>query len=633
MTKKRKRSFVSLLFRYSCYFFCCGCAIVASIICYFAKDLPDLHNLKTAIRSPAVVVQTYDGDVIGSYGDLYGEVVSINELPRYVPAAFMSIEDRRFLQHFGIDFIGFFRAAYANFISGRVVQGGSTLTQQLAKNILIGEGVVTHYDRSIGRKIKELLLSIWLEHKFNKSQIMMMYLNRVYFGAGTYGIDAASRKYFGKSAKQLGVYEAAVLAGILKAPSKYSPTNSAKHAKERAFIVLKAMEDQGFIKSAEAIEDKESDLVLNNEKQKQNAYMYFCDYVYDQAKKILGEIEDDITIVSTFDIAKQKAAEEAIKFYMETESDRYHISQMAFICVGRDGKVEAMVGGAGYSATQFNRVTQALRMPGSAFKIFVYGAALEYGFQLDDMISDAPVTIAGWTAKNYKWRQRGSLSILDGFTYSVNSVCIRLAQQIGIKRVANFANKLGISNVSRHDMSVAIGTTGLTLKDLTCAYASFMDGMPIWSYGIYEIRNKNGKILYTRSSPNTQPIIDNETLTNCRTLLRSVIARGTGRAANVNDNVYGKTGSNGDDDAWFIAFWDPKNTKNQGFAIGVWCGNDNNKIKMTHDSTGGRIPARIGARFIKNILNPSNPQASNQQHNDMEEHSTKTGLDAILDEL
>lgn len=631
MKKKVNKSILNTLFRYMVHLFLCGTAILFCIICYFAKDLPDLHNLKTAIRSPSVTIQTYDGEIIGSYGDLYEEVVMTKDLPRHVPVAFMSIEDKRFLHHFGIDFIGFFRAAYQNFVSGRVVQGGSTLTQQLAKNILIGEGLVTHYDRSIARKVKELLLSIWLEYKFNKSQIMMMYLNRVYFGAGTYGIDAASRKYFGKSAKQLGVYESAVLAGILKAPSKYSPSTHANQAKERAFVVLKAMEEQGFIKDAKKLEKEERDKVFGKKQNSQDGNMYFCDFVYDQAKKILGGIEDDIIIVSTFDSTKQKAAEESIKYYMETEAQRYKLSQMAMIVVGRDGKVEAIVGGTGYNLTQFNRATQALRMPGSAFKIFVYGAALEYGYQLDDMISDKPITIGNWTAKNYKWKERGPISILDGFTYSVNSVCIRLAQQIGINRVAAFANKLGIGDISSNDMSVAIGTTALTLKDLTCAYTTFIDGLPIWSYGILEIRSKNGDVLYAHNQTKKKKIIDNETLLNCRRLLRSVVEKGTGRATNINPYIYGKTGSNGDFDAWFIGFYDPKDPNISSFSIGVWCGNDNNRSPMTHDSTGGRVPTRVAARFLKNILSQERKEKKSEILDEIIEE--KGDLGSVLDNL
>lgn len=642
---KKKKSILSIFFRYILYSFLCGIAAVVCTVCYFAKDIPDLQNLKTAIRNPSVVMQTYDGAIIGSYGDLYEDVMMVEELPHHVPEAFMAIEDKRFFYHFGIDFIGFFRAIYKNCISGKVVEGGSTITQQLAKNILIGEGVISHYDKSVARKVKELLLSIWLEHKFNKSQIMMLYLNRVYFGAGTYGIDAASRKYFNKQAKNLNVYESAVLAGILKAPSKYSPTNSAKNAKERTHIVLKAMEEQKFIKNADKIEKQYSETAFSNGLKSQNSYMYFCDFIYDQAKKILGDIEDDIVIVTTFDIAKQKAAEEAVKFYADTEFANYKISQVSLLSTGRDGRIDAMIGGLDYTTTQFNRVTQALRMSGSAFKIFVYGAAIEMGYQLSDTFSDEPVTIAGWTAKNYKYKSRGSMSILDAFTHSINSVCIRLAQQIGLKKVVNFANKLGISNVSQHDMSVAIGTTALTLKDLTCAYASFMDGMPIWPYGILEIRTKSGDILYSREKSTTKKkILDDETLTDCRKLLRSVIENGTGRAANVDHNVFGKTGSNGDDDAWFLGFYDPEENPTNGFTIGIWVGNDNNNKKMTKNSTGGRIPARIASRFIKSVLN-DNKQKTIETAPKEEEYiedgdeiieqdsENADGLDAILDNL
>ncbi|MDR0552644.1 MAG: transglycosylase domain-containing protein [Holosporales bacterium] len=631
---QKKKTIFSILFKYFVYTFFAGFAVVACALFYFSKDLPDLNNLKTTIRNPAVVVQTYDGAIIGAYGDLYEDVVMVEDLPRYVPEAFMSVEDRRFFYHFGIDFIGFFRAMYKNLLLGKVVEGGSTITQQLAKNILIGEGVVTHYDKSVVRKIKELLLAMWLEHKFTKSNIMMMYLNRVYFGAGAYGIDAASRKYFNKQARDMTIYEAALLAGLLKAPSRYNPASNSQNAQERARVVLEAMESQKFIENAEKIAKEGAKKVFSGEKKTDNNYMYFCDYVYDQAKKILGDIEDDIVVVSTFDIGKQKAAEEAVQFYINTESKRYNFSEAASVCIGRDGKIMAMVGGRSYSKSQFNRVTQALRMPGSAFKIFVYGAALEYGYQVDDMISDAPITIGNWTAKNYKWRSVGQLSLLDAFTHSVNSSCIRLAKDIGIKRVAKFANKLGIGNVSRHDMSVAIGTTPVTLKDLTCAYATFMDGTPIWSYAILEIRTKDGKILYERDANDRKSkVIDEETLENCRILLRTVVRRGTGRAANVNEHVYGKSGSNGDDDAWFICFYDPDNPeeKDKGFACGVWIGNDNNKVQMTHDSTGGRIPARIAARFMKNVL--QNYVEEEEEDESPPARPKKSALDSVLDSV
>lgn len=599
----KKRGILGIFFRYCLYFAFSGFISIVVVLLYFSQGLPDLKHLKTNVRTPEVTIQTYDGKVIGSYGDLYEDVIKIEELPKHVPIAFIAIEDKRFFQHFGIDFIGFFRAFYQNYIAHRVVQGGSTITQQLAKNVLVTEGIVSHYDRSIKRKIKELLLAWWLEYKFTKSEILMMYLNRVYFGAGTYGIDAASKKYFGKPATKLSVLEAAILAGLLKAPTKYNPSRHPNYAYGRARIVLKAMEEQGYIKSASEIEEKEAKAVFKKTDTKNRSYMYYCDYAYEQAKTILGEIADDIVIVTTFDETKQIAAEEAINFYLKTEGENYKFKQASFICMGRDGAIQAIIGGNGYSSTQFNRATQASRLAGSSFKIFVYGAAIEYGYQLSDMISDAPVNIAGWRPKNYKWRTRGQISIFDGFRYSVNAVSIRLARSIGLQKVASFAQKLGITGVSTHDMSVAIGTTPVTLKDITAAYTSFMDGKPVWGYCITEIRSKSGDILYQKDTENTQPVLDSETLESCRELLRGVVAQGTGRAANCNPNIYAKTGSNGDSDAWFIGFYDPPNEPKNGFSFGVWIGNDSIADKMTSNSTGGRIPARIARRMLEDVLN------------------------------
>ncbi len=622
---KKKRGFLGIFFRYCLYFAFCGFISVAIILLYFSQGLPDLKHLQTNVRTPGVIIQTYDGKIIGSYGDLYADVVKIDELPKHVPLAFIAIEDRRFFQHFGVDVIGVFRAFYQNYVAHRMVQGGSTITQQLAKNILMTEGVVTHYDRTIKRKIKELLLAWWLEYKFTKSEILMMYLNRVYFGAGTYGIDAASKKYFGKPAKKLSIFEVAILAGLLKAPTKYSPSNHPNYAHGRAMVVLKAMEDQGYIKNAKEIEKKEAKSAFKDTGVKKRNYMYYCDYVYEQAKTILGEIADDIVVVTTFDESKQIAAEEAVDFYIKTEGKNYKFKQASFICMGRDGAIQAMVGGNGYSATQFNRATQASRLAGSAFKIFVYGAAMEHGYQLSDMISDEPVKIAGWRPKNYRWQTRGSISVLDGFTHSVNAISIRLAQAIGLERVANFAAKLGITGVSTHDMSVAIGTTAVTLKDITAAYTSFMDGKPIWAYCITEIRTKGGDILYQRDTPHVAPVLDEETLESCRELLRAVVSQGTGRAANFNPNIYAKTGTNGDADAWFIGFYDPPNSPQSGFSFGVWVGNDSVSDKMTSNSTGGRIPARIARRMLESVL--SKESKNNKM---MIEYNASKSLGSIL---
>ncbi len=612
--KAEKHSFIRVFFKLIGIFFCVGCLSVGGVLIYYAKDLPDINNINTAIRSPSVEIQSYNGTTLGTFGDLYEDVVQVKSLPEHVINAFIAIEDKRFYSHIGFDIIGFSRAVYQNYIAHRVVQGGSTITQQLAKNILIGEGMVSHNDRSIGRKIRELLLALWIEYKFTKSEIIMMYLNRVYFGAGTYGIDAASKKYFNKPASQLGVFESAVLAGALRAPAKYNPSNHKNYAHDRAVVVLKQMEEQGYIKSAKDIEGKEAEKAFSHTVRGKDSSQYFCSFAYEQSKKILGELEDDIIVVTTFDDKKQRIADEATSFYLNTEGNNYKFSQISFICMDRNGAIQAMIGGSDYSATQFNRVTQAQRFPGSAFKIFVYGAALEYGYQIYDQISDAPISIGNWHPSNFGWCTRGSISLIDAFTYSVNSPCIRLAKSIGLHRVSQFAKKLGITNVSENDLSVALGTTPVTLKDITAAFASFMDGYEVVPYCVVEIRKKDGTILYTREEPTPIDVLDSEVLDNCRELLHSVVQRGSGRAAKVNDEVYGKTGSNGDTDAWFIGFYDPYdetdddeesvNTEktDNGLAFGVWVGNDSLHDKMTSKSTGGRIPTRVIARFLKNYI-------------------------------
>jgi penicillin-binding protein 1A len=403
-------------------------------------------------------------------------------------------------------------------------------------------------------------------------------------------------------------------------------------------VVLQAMEGQGFIKSAKDIEAAQAAEALLGDVSKVRNQQYFCDYAYEQAKKLLGgEIDDDIVVITTFDESKQEVAEEAVSYYIETEGKNYNFSQAALICMARDGAIQAMVGGNGYSATQFNRAVAASRLPGSAFKLFIYGAALEYGYQLTDMISDRPVSISGWSPKNYKWRSRGEVSVLDGFTFSVNAVSVRLAQSVGLRSISKFASKLGIFDVSVSDMSVALGTTPVTLKDLTTAYTSFMDGMPIWAYCITEIRTKAGEVLFRKSDAVTARAIDDEVLASGRKLLRNVVQSGTGRAANANEHVYAKTGTNGDSDAWFMGFYDPPNKK-LGFSFGVWIGNDTASVKMASNSTGGRIPARIARRFIDNVMKARSgsgdqrsveAEAVSDHESDQEQPKSK-GLGALL---
>ncbi|MBR1944467.1 MAG: transglycosylase domain-containing protein [Alphaproteobacteria bacterium] len=626
MMAKNFSLFFKILFKITCGFILLGTLFVAGVLIYYASELPDLNNMKTAIRVPSVEIRSCNGKVLGNYGDLYEEVVQIKDLPQHVIAAFVAIEDKRFFTHFGIDFIGLFRALYRNYISHSIVQGGSTITQQLAKNILIVEGCITYKDKSISRKIKELLLALWLEHKFSKTEIMMMYLNRVYFGAGTYGIEAAAKKHFNKHAVQLNVYESALLAGSLKAPTKYNPSENRSYSNNRAMLVLKKMEEQGYIKDAKNIEETNANNTYQNNIRCDNS-QYFCNYAYDQAKKILGDLDSDIVVTTTFDENKQKIAEEAVSYYYKNERDTYKFKQVAFLCVDRNGAIQAMIGGIDYQSNQFNRVVQAQRFPGSAFKIIVYGAALEYGYQLYDQISDEPISIGTWHPKNFGWKSKGYVSLLSGFSHSVNTVCVRLAQSIGLKRVAQFAKKLGITNVSEEDMSVALGTTPVTLKDLTGVYAAFMDGYYVAPYCVLEIKRKNGEVIYSREEPEPIEVLDDEVLNNCRDLLHEVVQAGTGRAAKVNYDVYGKTGTNGETDAWFMGFYDPEKYENEGCAVGVWVGNDILSDKMTRKSTGGRIPARIAAMYLKNVIKyneqnrKNHPKIDNNKDDDEDEET------------
>ncbi|MBQ9441373.1 MAG: transglycosylase domain-containing protein [Alphaproteobacteria bacterium] len=623
-------TFFRILFKITAGFTLLGILCVAGVLIYYANELPDLNNINTAIRVPSVEIQSRNGKILRNYGDLYEEVVQIKDLPQHVIAAFVAIEDKRFFSHFGVDFIGLARAIYRNYISHSIAQGGSTITQQLAKNILIVEGCVTYHDKTISRKIKELLLALWLEHRFSKTEIMMMYLNRVYFGAGTYGIEAAAKKHFNKHASQLNVFESALLAGSLKAPTKYNPSEHRSYAHNRAMLVLKKMEEQGYIKDAKKIEKANICKAKENSIRCDNS-QYFCNYAYDQAKKILGELNSDIVVVTTFDDNKQKIAEEAVNFYYNTESKNYKFSQVAFLCIDRNGAIQAMIGGVNYQSNQFNRVVQAQRFPGSAFKIMVFGAALEYGYQLYDQVSDTPVSIGSWHPKNYGWRSRGSISLLSGFSHSVNAVSIRLAQSVGLKRVAQFAKKLGITNVSEEDMSVALGTTPVTLKDFTGAYAAFMDGYYVAPYCVLEIRKKNGEVIYSREEPEPIEVLDDEILNSCRDLLHEVVQNGTGRAAKVNYDVYGKTGSNGDTDAWFMGFYDPEEYADEGCTIGIWVGNDILINKMIKKSTGGRIPARIAARFLKNVIQYNNKNRKNNPRIDKNKETDDDENDNEID--
>ncbi|MHA1558959.1 MAG: transglycosylase domain-containing protein [Alphaproteobacteria bacterium] len=571
-------------------------------ILWFCYDLPDFESLTSPTRKPSVTIQTFDGTVLGTYGDAHEDVVNVRDLPSYVPQALIAVEDKRFYSHFGIDFIGLIRAFYANYIAGRVVQGGSTVTQQLAKNLLVSQGHFVFSDKSIKRKIQEVILALWLEWRFKKDQILTIYLNRVYFGSGTYGIDAAARKYFDKSARNLSVFEAAVIAGLLKAPSYLSPYKHPESAKIRAEIVLKLMEDSGFLNNYQFyMAQADEDLSISN-RAKELGSRYFADWVFENIPQIVGNIDRDIIVITTLDIAMQRHAEQICAEQLLEHGNEFKVSQVAFLAMTPRGAVKAMVGGKDYSKSQFNRVTQALRQPGSAFKIFVFLAALEDGMTTETLVDDSVFSTNKWKPRNFFWQSQGMITLKKGFSRSVNSVSIRLTQKVTPNNVIKIARSLGITRSLNNDLSLALGTGETTLFEMTTAVATFAnEGRSVWPYAVLEIRDKKGNILYHHKKFEGKKIISQEVLQNMRELLREAICNGYGRAANVDQTVSGKTGSNANKDAWFFGY--RENTENTKYdflpvVVGTWVGNDKGE-PMFRKSVGGRIPTWIAAKFLK----------------------------------
>ncbi len=551
---------------------------------YFALTLPDTRDLTAAQRKPSMTLLAADGSLVATYGDLFGEALRFQDLPKYVAQAVIATEDRRFYSHFGVDPVGLLRAALADLRARHVVQGGSTITQQLAKNLFLTP------ERTVQRKIQEALLALWLEHKFNKQQILEIYLNRVYLGAGTYGVDAAAHRYFDKSARDLTLYEAAVIAGLLKAPSRLSPANGDELASQRATQVLANMVDAGFITEAQAqsAERQKSQLARASA---HRGSRYFADWVADQVTSFGGTQGRDLVVTTTLDGRMQAAAEQAIDATLDRDGEKSEVSQGALVAMAPDGAVRAMVGGADYAGSQFNRATQALRQPGSSFKPFVYLAALEHGMRPSDHFIDQPIRIGKWEPRNYENKYRGDVTAADAIALSINTVAAQVLQRAGIDNVIATARRLGITTDLTRDASLALGTSEVSLIELTAAYAAFAsDGIGAWPYGIVEIRDAHGGVLYRRDGPGPGRVIDADTAATMNQLLTGVMTYGTGKAARLDRPAAGKTGTTQDSrDALFVGY-------TADLVCGVWFGNDDNS-PMNH-VTGGTLPARTWRNFM-----------------------------------
>ncbi|HUX78298.1 MAG TPA: transglycosylase domain-containing protein, partial [Alphaproteobacteria bacterium] len=454
---KKKRTLWPWLLKWSCILFIWTSFVGGCFVLWYSYDLPDITKLQQTARRPSITVLAKDGTKLATYGDLHGQMVNIKKLPPHVIQAFLAIEDRRFYSHFGVDIIGLLRAFWTNYRAGHVVQGGSTITQQLAKNFLQAEKLYDVNDRSLRRKIQEALLAIWLERKFTKDQILTMYINRVYLGSGTFGLAAASLHYFGKRPQDLSIYEAAVIAGLLKAPSKYSPSHNPDLADQRASLVLENMVKEGFISE----EVKDAALILassTSETFRGSAIRYFTDWIVDILPSYLDAKNKDLVITTTLDPQLQSLAEAKLQEVLREKGGAAKVSQMALVSMTPDGAIQALVGGANYKKSQFNRATQALRQPGSAFKTVVYLAALEAGMHPYDMVSDVPMRIGSWRPSNYKHKTQGEISLQDAMAHSVNSVSVRLAHKLGLSRIVQTARRLGFNSPLPNDLTIVLGS-------------------------------------------------------------------------------------------------------------------------------------------------------------------------------
>ena len=550
------------------------------ILVYLALTLPNIDDITNKTRSPSITILDRNDEKITSINDMYGETVDIETLPKHVWQAVVATEDKRFFNHFGVDIRGLLRAIYSNLKANRTAQGGSTITQQLAKNVFLSK------ERSLKRKLQEVMITLWLENKFTKNQILSLYLNRVSLVGGKYGISIAAETLFNKSIYDINIAEAAILAGMLKAPSRLNPMKNPDESLERMKVVLKLMKEQNYIT------EMEYETAKNYKYEKQdnnfNQTRYFIDYTMDNFNSLIGDIKTDIIIHTTLDNKIQKTAENVTQSYLKTDGNKYNFSQIATIILNTDGEILGLIGGADYKTSQFNRVTQMKRQPGSIFKPFVYLAGIEHGLKPTDTFIDEITTIGNWSPRNHDDKYLGNVSMATALEKSLNTVPVQIAKKIGLKNIIKTAQKLGLVDKLSNDYSIILGTSETTLLDLTSAYATFANnGYGVIPHSINKITTPSGEIIYERKGSGVGQLISKQDTDTMNSMLKNVIEGGTGANANIaGEQIYGKTGtSQNNRDAWFIGYT-PK------YITGIWIGNDDNS-PMSSSSYGGTIPAKI----------------------------------------
>ena len=553
--------------------------------------VPDAEALWSLNRQQSVMFLDTNGQILGVRGPYYGRRARLAEMPDYVPQAFLAIEDRRFYQHEGVDRMAVLRAIVANLRAGETVQGGSTITQQLARNLFLTPS------QTINRKLREMVLASRIERRLTKDEILELYLNRVYLGDQAYGIDAAARRFFGHPAAELTLAEAAMLAGLPKAPSRSAPTESLERATERQHVVLEAMVEAGFITPEQRDEARAEEIEVVERPRSERSMGYAFDLAVEQARAAVGDETPDLVIQMTVDRDIQRAAADSIRRRLGNRAFGRRPLQASALIVDRQGAIRALVGGTDYGASKFNRVTQARRQPGSAFKTFVYTAAFEAGHESEDVYYDEPVVIDNWRPRNYDEGYRGAVTMRTAFALSINTVAATVTAEVGPRRVADLARRLGISEMPERNQfvppSIALGSIETTLWDMTSAFAVYMnEGRRIDPHIVQRITNSAGEELYLRPPYEGPRVLDQAIVERMNSMMGAVVLRGTGTGASLGDrDVAGKTGTSSDwRDAWFIGY-------TADYTGGVWVGHDD--FTSMGRTTGGTIPAQVWADTMR----------------------------------
>ena len=551
---------------------------VGLAVAFAARSLPSFYQLQATQVGQTIVVRARDGSEIVELGPSYGQWLSSEEIPQVMKDAMIAVEDRRFRSHFGIDPIGLARALYVAVTDDTRVAATSTITQQLARNVFLNS------NRTLDRKLREAVLAVALETKFTKEQILELYLNKVYFGGGAYGVDSASRKFFSHPATRLSTAEAAIIAGLVKAPSRYSPTADVDAAVDRASVVLRLMREQGRISASEASVDVSA--VNLKEETGQNSVRYFTDWALPQLDLLLPETFEPIEVWTTLDTGMQRAATASIK------ANTPEGAQGALVSLDRDGAVLALIGGTDYVQTNYNRATDAMRQPGSSWKLFVYLAALEAGYTPEDRVVDAPVTIEGWSPRNSGGSYAGPIDLRTAFAYSKNTVAAQLGNEVGFGTVASMARRFGITTPVSTYPSMVLGSSEVRLIDMTRAFAAVATGgSSVEPYGILKVTTASGELLYQHERAREVQLVPDHVAAGITDLLQTAVNTGTGRAAQIGRPVAGKTGTtNSNKDGYFVGF-------SSGITTGVWMGRDDNA--RVASLQGGRAPAQAFAAYMR----------------------------------